>query len=49
MKPLSQLLAGIPPSATLAVNDKAKALKAAGHDVISLATSTRPSTSWPQP
>ena len=37
MKPLSQLLQGIPPSATLAVNDKAKALKAAGRDVISLA------------
>ncbi len=37
MKPLSELLQGIPPSATLAVNDKAKALKAAGRDVISLA------------
>ena len=37
MKPLSDLLQGIPPSATLAVNDKAKALKAAGRDVISLA------------
>ncbi|RME84926.1 MAG: pyridoxal phosphate-dependent aminotransferase [Caldilineae bacterium] len=37
MKPLSQLLSSIPPSATLAVNDKAKALKAAGRDVISLA------------
>jgi aspartate aminotransferase len=37
MKPLSQLFQGIPPSATLAVNDKAKALKAAGRDVISLA------------
>jgi aspartate aminotransferase len=36
MKPLSQLFQGIPPSATLAVNDKAKALKAAGRDVISL-------------
>ncbi len=37
MKSLSQLLSSIPPSATLAVNDKAKALKAAGRDVISLA------------
>lgn len=37
MKPLSSLLSSIPPSATLAVNDKAKALKAAGRDVISLA------------
>jgi aspartate aminotransferase len=37
MKPLSELLQGIPPSATIAVNDKAKALKAAGRDVISLA------------
>lgn len=37
MKNLSQLLSSIPPSATLAVNDKAKALKAAGRDVISLA------------
>ncbi len=31
------MLKNIPPSATLAVNDKAKALKAAGRDVISLA------------
>ncbi len=37
MKSLSQLLQSIPPSATIAVNDKAKALKAAGRDVISLA------------
>lgn len=37
MKSLSTLLGGIPPSATIAVNDKAKQLKAAGHDVISLA------------
>ncbi len=37
MKPLSELLQNIPPSATLAVSDKAKALKAAGRDVISLA------------
>ncbi len=37
MKPLSQRLQSIPPSATIAVNDKAKALKAAGRDVISLA------------
>ncbi len=37
MKPLSNLLSSIPPSATIAVADKAKALKAAGRDVISLA------------
>ncbi|MEW5986555.1 MAG: pyridoxal phosphate-dependent aminotransferase [Chloroflexota bacterium] len=37
MKELSKLLSGIPPSATLAVMDKAKALRAAGHDVIALA------------
>ena len=37
MKSLSNLLANIPPSATLAVADKAKALKAAGRDVIALA------------
>lgn len=37
MKELSQLLANIPPSATLAVNDKAKALQRAGKDVIALA------------
>jgi len=37
MKPLSTLLSSIPPSATIAINDKAKALKAAGRDVISLA------------
>ncbi len=37
MKPLSSLLSGIPASATIAINDKAKALKAAGRDVISLA------------
>ncbi len=37
MKPLSELLSNIPPSATLAVNDKAKALKAVGRDIISLA------------
>ena len=37
MKPLSTLLSSIPPSATLAVSDKAKALKAAGRDVIALA------------
>jgi aspartate aminotransferase len=37
MKELSQLLANIPPSMTLAVNDKANALKRAGHDVIALA------------
>ncbi len=37
MKPLSTLVNSIPPSPTLAVNDKAKALQAAGHDVIVLA------------
>ena len=37
MKPLSSLLSSIPPSATIAINDKAKALKAAGRDIISLA------------
>ena len=37
MQPLSELLSSIPPSATLAVNDKAKALQAAGKDVIALA------------
>ena len=37
MKSLSSLLTNVPPSATIAVADKAKALKAAGHDVISLA------------
>jgi aspartate aminotransferase len=37
MQNLSTLLSSIPPSATIAVNDKAKALKAAGRDIISLA------------
>lgn len=37
MKELSQRLLTIPPSMTLAVNDKAKAMQAAGHDVIALA------------
>jgi len=37
MKPLSTLLTTIPPSATLAVSDKAKALKATGRDIIALA------------
>ncbi|MCL4867555.1 MAG: pyridoxal phosphate-dependent aminotransferase [Anaerolineae bacterium] len=37
MKELSRLLSQIPPSATLAINDKAKAMQAAGHDVIALA------------
>lgn len=37
MKELSHLLANIPPSATLAVNDKAKALQREGKDVIALA------------
>jgi aspartate aminotransferase len=37
MRELSHLLSGIPASVTLAVNDKAKALQAAGHDVIALA------------
>jgi aspartate aminotransferase len=37
MKELSQLLSSIPASVTLAVNDRAKALQAAGEDVIALA------------
>ncbi len=37
MKELSQLVRNIPASVTLAVNDKAKALQRAGHDVIALA------------
>lgn len=37
MKEISHLLANIPPSVTLAVNDKAKALQRAGKDVIALA------------
>lgn len=37
MKELSKLVSSIPASVTLAVSDKAKALKAAGHDVIALA------------
>jgi len=37
MKALSTLISNIPASPTLAVNDKAKALQAAGHDVIALA------------
>ena len=37
MKDLSRLLADIPPSVTLAVNDKAVALQEAGNDVIALA------------
>ena len=37
MKELSQLIRNIPASVTLAVNDKAKALQRAGHDVIALA------------
>lgn len=37
MKELSRLVSNIPASVTLAVNDKAKALQRAGHDVIALA------------
>jgi len=37
MKELSRVVSSIPPSETLAVSDKAKALKAAGHDVVALA------------
>ena len=37
MKPLSQLLSAGPPSATVAVADRARALKAEGRDVIALA------------
>lgn len=36
MRELSRLVSSIPPSATLAVSDKAKALRAAGHDVVAL-------------
>ena len=37
MNNLSHLLRGIPPSATVAISDKARALKAQGRDVIALA------------
>ena len=37
MKSLSDLAISIPASVTLAVNDKANALKAAGQDIIALA------------
>ncbi|MGB5987628.1 MAG: pyridoxal phosphate-dependent aminotransferase [Desulfobacterales bacterium] len=37
MKPLSQLLGSVPPSATVAVADRARALKAEGRDIIALA------------
>ncbi|MDX1664315.1 MAG: aspartate aminotransferase, partial [Candidatus Promineifilaceae bacterium] len=37
MKELSKMLAGIPPSATLAISDKAAALRRDGVDVIALA------------
>jgi aspartate aminotransferase len=37
MKELSRLVSSIPPSESLAVSDKAKALKAAGRDVVALA------------
>ena len=37
MKELSRVVSSIPPSETLAVSDKAKALKAAGYDVVALA------------
>ena len=37
MKDLSRIVSSIPPSETLAVSDKAKALKAAGRDVVALA------------
>ena len=37
MKPLAQRITAIAPSMTLAVNDKAKALQAAGHDIIAMA------------
>ncbi len=37
MRELSRMLVRIPTSATMAVNDKAKALKAAGEDVVALA------------
>ncbi len=44
MKELSRLLGSVPGSVTMAVNDKAKALKAAGHDVIALAGAIQIST-----
>ncbi len=37
MKKLSERISSVPASVTLAVNDRAKALQAAGHDVIALA------------
>ena len=37
MKELSRVVSSIPPSETLAVSDRAKALKAAGQDVVALA------------
>ncbi len=37
MRELSRLVSSIPPSETLAVSDRAKALKAAGRDVVALA------------
>ena len=37
MRELSRMLVRIPTSATMAVNDKAKALRAEGHDIIALA------------
>ena len=37
MRELSRMLVRIPTSATMAVNDKAKALKAVGEDVVALA------------
>ncbi len=37
MKELSRVVSSIPPSETLAVSDRAKALKAAGRDVVALA------------
>ncbi len=37
MKPLSKQLTQMPPSATIAVSNKAAAMRAAGHDVIALA------------
>lgn len=37
MKPLSEVLSKVPASVTMAVNDKAKALQRAGHEIVALA------------
>jgi aspartate aminotransferase len=37
VKPLSEVLSKVPASVTMAVNDKAKALQRAGHEIVALA------------